>query len=62
MFGVFLMDRRITGYHQAEEIFWVAELECRHNQHARRRPPMVVRHWVNHEKGRKGRLGTHPCL
>jgi hypothetical protein len=56
------MDRRITVYHQAEESFWVAELESGHNQHALHRPPMVVRHWVNHEKGGKGRLGIHPCL
>ena len=52
------MDRRITGFHQDEESFWVAELECGHNQHVRHRPPMVVRHWVNHEKGRKERLGA----
>ncbi len=52
------MDRRITGFHQDEESFWVAELECSHNQHVRHRPPMVVRHWVNYEEGRKERLGT----
>jgi hypothetical protein len=52
------MDRRITGFHQDKESFWVSELECGHNQHVRHRPPMVVRHWVNHEKGRKERLGT----
>jgi hypothetical protein len=52
------MDRRIAGFHQDEESFWVAELECGHNQHVRHRPPMVVRHWVNHEKGRQERLGT----
>ena len=50
------MDRRITGFHQDEESFWVAELECGHNQPERHRPPMVVLHCVNHEKGRKERL------
>ncbi len=52
------MDRRIAGFHQDEESFWVAELECGHNQHIRHRPPMVIRPWVNHEKGRHERLGT----
>jgi len=52
------MDRRIAGVHQDEEIFWVAESECGHNQHVRHRPTMVFRPWVNHEQGRKGRLGT----
>ena len=46
----FQMDRRIKRYHQDEESLWVVELECGHNQH--------VRHWVNHEKGRKERLGA----
>ncbi|MBL7020952.1 MAG: DUF3565 domain-containing protein [Nitrospinaceae bacterium] len=52
------MDRRIAGFHQDEEGFWVAELQCGHNQHVRHRPPMVIRHWVNHKKGRQERLGT----
>ncbi len=52
------MDRRIAGFHQDEENFWVAELECGHNQHVRHRPPMIIRPWVNHEKGRQERLGT----
>jgi hypothetical protein len=50
------MDRRITGFHQDEESFWVAELECGHNQHVRHRPPIVVLYWVNHEKGIKESL------
>jgi hypothetical protein len=52
------MDKKITGFHQDEESFWVAELECEDNQHVRHPPPMVVLHWVNHEKVRKERLGT----
>lgn len=52
------MDRKISGFHQDDENFWVAELECGHNQHVRHRPPMIIRPWVNHEKARKERLGT----
>ena len=52
------MDRKITGFHQDEESFWVAELECGHNQHVRHRPPMIVHYWVNHKKSSKERLGT----
>jgi hypothetical protein len=52
------MDRKISGFHQDEENFWVAELECGHNQHVRHRPPLVSRIWVNQEKGRQERLGT----
>lgn len=52
------MNRKIAGYHKDEEGFWVAELECGHNQHVRHRPPLVVRQWVNQEKTRKERLGT----
>ena len=52
------MNRRIAGFHQDEERFWVAELECGHNQHVRHKPPMVHRPWVNDENGRKERLGT----
>ena len=56
------MDRRIEGFHQDEESFWVAELECGHNQHVRHNPPMILRPWVNHENIRKERLGTYlPC-
>ena len=53
------MDRKISGYHKDEEGFWVAELECGHNQHVRHRPPLVVRHWVLQEEARKERLGTN---
>jgi hypothetical protein len=37
------MDRRIPGFHQDEESFWVAELECGHQQHVRHNPPMTLR-------------------
>ena len=52
------MDRRISGFHQDEESFWVAELECGHKQHVRHNPPMTLRPWVNDENSRKERLGT----
>jgi hypothetical protein len=45
-------------FHQDEESFWVAELECGHKQHVRHNPPMTLRPWVNDENGRKERLGT----
>jgi hypothetical protein len=54
------MDRRIAGFHQDEESFWVAELECGHQQYVRHNPPMTLRPWVNAEKSRKERLG-HFC-
>ena len=47
------MDRRIAGFHQYEERFWVAELECGHNQHVRHKPTMILSSWVNDENGRK---------
>jgi hypothetical protein len=52
------MDMRISGFHQDEESFWVAELECGHNQHVRHNPPMTLRPWVNGENIRKQRVGT----
>ena len=36
------MQRKITGFHLDEEGYWVAELECGHNQHVRH-----VRHTLN---------------
>jgi hypothetical protein len=56
------MDRRIVGFHQDEENFWIAELECGHNQHVRHKPPMILRPWVNDKNSRKEKLGTYlPC-
>ena len=52
------MDRRITGFHQDEENFWVAELEGGHKQHVRHNPPTTLRPWVNDQKSKKERLGT----
>jgi hypothetical protein len=52
------MDRQIAGFHQDEENFWVAELECGHQQHVRHNPPMALRTLVNDEISRKEKLGT----
>jgi hypothetical protein len=50
------MDRRIAGFYQDEERFWVAELKCGHKQHVRHKPLMTLRPWVNNEIDRKERL------
>lgn len=52
------MRRRIVGFHQDEELHWVADLECGHTQHVRHDPPWQVRPWVVAEDGRQGFLGT----
>jgi hypothetical protein len=52
------MERKIVGFHQDDEGFWVAELACGHNQHVRHRPPLIRREWVLSEKGRQSHLGT----
>jgi hypothetical protein len=52
------MQRRITGFHQDAEAYWVAELECGHNQHVRHNPPWFVREWVTTAAGRQNALGN----
>lgn len=52
------MKRTITGYHRDDELDWVAELDCGHNQHVRHNPPWVSRPWVTTGEGRAGMLGT----
>ena len=51
------MDRRIVGFHQDDELHWVAELECGHNQHVRHDPPWTERPWVTTPEGRAQALG-----
>jgi tellurite resistance-related uncharacterized protein len=51
------MQRRMTGFHQDEESYWVAELECGHTQHVRHQPPFTLRPWVLTSEGRAGRVG-----
>ncbi|MGI9474606.1 MAG: DUF3565 domain-containing protein [Rubripirellula sp.] len=49
--------RPIVGYHQDDQRFWVAELECGHFQHVRHDPPWMNRAWVTTELGRQTMLG-----
>jgi hypothetical protein len=51
------MKRKIVDFHTDAEGHWVAELECGHDQHVRRAPPIVERPWVMTEEGRASRLG-----
>lgn len=56
------MDRKIVGFHQDEEHYWVAELECGHSQHVRHNPPWTSRPWVVTQEGRAKALGQAlPC-
>lgn len=52
------MNRHITGFHQDDELHWVAELECGHNQHVRHNPPWTNRPWVITPAGREEKLGA----
>ena len=51
------VQRRIVGFRQDDELHWVAELECGHNQHVRHNPPWFVREWVTTPAGRASALG-----
>ena len=52
-----MIERRITGFHQDEELDWVAELECGHFQHVRHDPPWINRPWVLSEGTRAAVIG-----
>ncbi|HEY6642024.1 DUF3565 domain-containing protein [Povalibacter sp.] len=52
------MQRRITGFRQDDEGYWIADLECGHSQHVRHNPPWFVRTWVTTERGREEALGS----
>jgi hypothetical protein len=52
------MKRPIVGFHQDDELDWVAELECGHNQHVRHRPPWINRPWVVTPEGRARMIGA----
>jgi hypothetical protein len=52
------MNQRITGFHQDDELHWVAELACGHNQHVRHNPPWTNRPWVVTPEGRAEKLGA----
>jgi hypothetical protein len=54
--------RRIVGFHQDDEGYWVADLECDHGQHVRHNPPGQVRPWVLTEHSRASFIGAEvPC-
>jgi len=52
------MKLSITGYHLDKANDWVAELSCRHFQHARHNPSWNNREWVVIEAGRSSQLGA----
>ncbi|HEY4734055.1 MAG TPA: DUF3565 domain-containing protein [Gemmatimonadaceae bacterium] len=51
------VSRKIVGFHQDEELHWVADLECGHTQHVRHDPPWQVREWVTTHAGRASFVG-----
>ncbi|MGH8126755.1 MAG: DUF3565 domain-containing protein [Gammaproteobacteria bacterium] len=51
------IKRRIIGFHQDDEMHWVAQLECGHNQHVRHDPPWQSRPWVVTPEGREQAVG-----
>lgn len=51
------VPRRIVGFHVDDQLDWVAELECGHQQHVRHNPPWTVRHWVTTARGREAHIG-----
>jgi hypothetical protein len=50
--------RRIVGFHQDDEAYWVADLDCGHSQHVRHDPPWQERPWVVTAEGRQRFIGT----
>ena len=57
------VKRRVVGFHQDDELHWVADLECGHTQHVRHDPPWQVRSWVTTVEGREAHLGMElNCL
>lgn len=52
------MKRKIIGFHQDEELHWVADLECDHTQHVRHNPPLISRPWVTTPEGRREHIGA----
>jgi hypothetical protein len=42
--------RKIVAFHLDENLDWVAELECGHQQHVRHNPPWTHRHGSQQQK------------
>jgi hypothetical protein len=51
------IPRKILAFHQDEQLDWVAELECGHQQHVRHDPPWATREWVTTPEGRSKHIG-----
>jgi Protein of unknown function (DUF3565) len=51
------MERKIIGFHQDDEGYWVADLECGHTQHVRHNPPWINRAWTTTPQGREAAVG-----
>ncbi len=51
------MKRKITGFDQDDDGDWRAKLDCRHYQHVRHDPPLIVREWTLTKAGRASRIG-----
>jgi Protein of unknown function (DUF3565) len=51
------IPRKIVGFHGDEQLDWVAELECGHQQYVRHDPPWTDSHWVNSFDGRMAHIG-----
>jgi len=57
------MKRKIVRFNTDDEGHWRAELECRHFQHLRHRPPLESREWILDPAERERRLGMElNCL
>ena len=57
------VPRAVVGFHQDEELHWVAQLACGHSQHVRHDPPWQNRPWVTTPEGREAFLGqTLSCV
>ena len=55
--------RKIVRFHLDENLDWVAELECGHQQLVRHNPPWTERHWVTTAEGRQAHIGQElRCL
>lgn len=55
--------RKIVGFHMDDELDWVADLECGHQQYVRHNPPWTTRLWVTTPEGRSSHIGHElPCL
>lgn len=52
------MKQAMIGFHQDEELHWVADLACGHTQHVRHDPPWQNRAWAMTSEGRNNMLGV----